>query len=244
MEINGHIVRCVVLSDCGEVRFLTERRSKEDRGELEGNRFYQLWNKEIVTSQFTVNYRHSFYTSSVCCYLECKIQNSVCAVLINEKTNHSHTLCCPLLVSRGSASALTEQSRGGRASVGNWFTLICPAYPLGFPWLFFGQGANSDCALFDSLKANSLLSSLFVWQFLMSRILWQFHGTHLPFVESLEPIADCKHLVPLGDAHPDGRTYGGVHARCRCPDVQHCHVEVALKARKSKSDGLIIAAAV
>ena len=38
-------------------------------------------------------------------------------------------LCCPLSVYCGTATAEAEQARGGRASVGNGFTLIWTDYP-------------------------------------------------------------------------------------------------------------------
>lgn len=57
-----------------------------------------------------------------------------------------------------------------------------------------------------------------------------FCFSHLSFVKSLEAVADSKHLVALGDSHSDGRPDGGVHTGRRRADVQHGHVEGALRA--------------
>lgn len=51
---------------------------------------------------------------------------------------------------------------------------------------------------------------------------------NLSFVEALEAVTDCKHLVALGDSHPDGGAHGRIHAGCRGAHVQDGHVEVAL----------------
>lgn len=52
---------------------------------------------------------------------------------------------------------------------------------------------------------------------------------NLSFVEALEAVTDCEHLVALGDAHPDGGAHGCVHTGRRGAHVQHGHVEVALR---------------
>lgn len=57
---------------------------------------------------------------------------------------------------------------------------------------------------------------------------------HLSFAEALKAVADSKHLVPLRDAHPDGRPDGGVHACCRGAHIQDRHVEVALREHTGK----------
>lgn len=52
---------------------------------------------------------------------------------------------------------------------------------------------------------------------------------NLSFVEALEAVTDCKHLVALGDAHPDGGAHSRIHAGRRGAHVQDGHVEVALR---------------
>lgn len=52
---------------------------------------------------------------------------------------------------------------------------------------------------------------------------------HLAFVQALKSIAHGKHLVALGDSHPDGGSHSGVHARRGGAHVQHGHVEGALR---------------
>lgn len=52
---------------------------------------------------------------------------------------------------------------------------------------------------------------------------------HLSFVQALKSVAHGKHLVALGDSHPDGGSHGGVHARRGGAHVQHGHVEGALR---------------
>lgn len=59
-------------------------------------------------------------------------------------------------------------------------------------------------------------------------------AAHLSFVKSFKSIADCKHLVTLRNSHPDCRADGGVHACCRGSDIQHRHVEVALREECTK----------
>lgn len=59
--------------------------------------------------------------------------------------------------------------------------------------------------------------------------VYQRISTHLSFVESLKPITDSKHFVPLRDAHPDSRADSSVHPRCRGTNVQHRHVKVTLR---------------
>lgn len=56
-----------------------------------------------------------------------------------------------------------------------------------------------------------------------------FAAPNLSFVEALEAVADGEHLVALGDAHPDGRAHGRVHASRGGAHVQDGHVEVALR---------------
>lgn len=52
---------------------------------------------------------------------------------------------------------------------------------------------------------------------------------HLAFVQALKSVAHGKHLVALGDSHPDGGSHSGVHARRGGAHVQHSHVEGALR---------------
>lgn len=60
-------------------------------------------------------------------------------------------------------------------------------------------------------------------------------GAHLSFAEALKAVTDGKHLVPLRDAHPDGRPDGGVHACRRGAHIQDRHVEVALREHRGKN---------
>lgn len=64
---------------------------------------------------------------------------------------------------------------------------------------------------------------------------YECFSTHLSFGESLKAITDSKHLVPLRDADPDGWTDSSIHACCRGANIQHRHIEVALRAQKKKT---------
>lgn len=53
---------------------------------------------------------------------------------------------------------------------------------------------------------------------------------HLSFVQPLKSVVHGKHLVALGDPHPDGGSHSRIHPSCGGAHVQHGHVEGALRA--------------